>query len=212
MILLDAILSTEILLVANGMLTGKPALLQAATLGIVSAATTLGVYGTVLGIIRADNIATSLCNPKNKLYFPKAGKALMRGLPHALKAIGAIGTIAMLGVGGEVLSHIIPPAMQGIGAAGLGETIHHATTGFTNTLSAIPMGASLATAAIGLGAGLIMTTAATLVKATTPRIKPKTSEPAKETPKTITLQHDKKPPQTHQHNTDQEKYTIHIMH
>ncbi len=162
LVLLDAILSTEILLVANGLLGGHPLLMQAAAMGIVGVTTTLGVYGAVLGVIRADNVAASLMNPQSKIRLPRVGRGLIRGLPYALRTIGVIGTVAMLGVGGEVLGHLFPQAVTGLGAASLGQALHHGTAAFTHFMGILPAGQLLATTSLGLAAGGLMTSSLAL--------------------------------------------------
>ncbi len=158
LLLLDAILSTEILLMAKSTLGDIPIAAQLVTLIVVSFVTTFGVYGIVFAIIRADNVAESLCNPASRFYSPRLAQSIMKTLPYALSTIGVIGTIAMLAVAGDVLAHMMPAATAalgaGQGAAAIERGIHAYNEAFVHTL---PFGgATLSASLLGLVLGLIL--------------------------------------------------------
>jgi len=158
LLILDGILSTEILLMANSTLTHVSLNIQIATLGVVGFVITLGVYGIVYVIIRADNFAESLCNPQNAVHCPRVASGILRSLPYALKAISVIGTVAMLGVAGEVAAHLLPKIFVGTGLISAGEALAKAFHGFDEALMhALPTGGKmLATSFTGFVAGTIL--------------------------------------------------------
>jgi len=157
LILLDAILSTEILLVANGTLGDVGAWIQIAALAIVGLGTTLGVYGIVLAIVRADNVAGYFADPASRLYLPRFSTAMMTALPYILKVIGVIGTTAMLGVAGDVVAHQAPAALDGLGVTQAGQAVHSLMEGLPHALGFLPFGAQmLASMLTGFVAGLIL--------------------------------------------------------
>jgi predicted DNA repair protein MutK len=165
LILLDAILSTEILLVANGTLGEVGLAMQAFALGIVGAGTTLGVYGIVLLIIRVDNVAGYFANPENRFYLPALSKGMMQSLPYLLKVIGVVGTVAMLGVAGEVALHMLPSTAEALGAKDAAQSMHHVIQAFPDVLSFLPFGAETAVfMSTGLVIGLVLISLAGMSK------------------------------------------------
>jgi len=143
LILLDAILSTEILLVANGALGEVGAMMQAIALGIVGAGITMGVYGVVLCIVRVDNVAGYLANPASRFRMPKLAYGMMYALPYLLKVVGIIGTLAMLGVAGDVAAHMLPAALQAMSMPDAAYAAHIATEAVPRALGFLPAGAQM---------------------------------------------------------------------
>ncbi len=107
-ILTDFILSIEIVILALGTVLDKPLPIQIASTTFVAIIATIGVYGLVALIVRLDNIGFWLID-KNYI---KSGNFLISLMPKIIKALGVIGTIAMILVGGGILAHNI-------------ESIHH---------------------------------------------------------------------------------------
>ena len=103
----DTILSAEVLAVALGAVAEATLVTKALTLSIVGLAMTVGVYGTVAFIVKADDIG---------LHFQSSDKAWVRGLgdfivrytPRFMKLLSFVGTAAMLLVGGGILVHAVP--------------------------------------------------------------------------------------------------------
>lgn len=152
---LDMILSTEILLVAMGTMPSLPLAQAAFVLATVGAATTALVYGTVLGIIRTDNVAEKLVKQERFPVLQKVGRGMTRVLPHALKLVGVVGTFAMLGVGGEIIEGFVPAALSAAGAEGAAHAFHAGVSSAADALGFLPFGAQgLVSSAIGLVAGL----------------------------------------------------------
>jgi uncharacterized protein len=117
----DFILSAEIMAIALASLDHLTLLTTAAALAAVALAITAGVYGVVALIVKLDDIGLHMAqrsNPGTRAF----GNALVHVVPKLLVALSAIGTAAMLWVGGGILLHgleelhVLTP---------LPETIHH---------------------------------------------------------------------------------------
>lgn len=176
LILLDAILSTEILLVANGTLGEVGAVMQAMALAIVGLGTTLGVYGIVLGIVRADNVAGYFAKPDSRFYMPRMAHGMMRALPHLLIVIGFIGTTAMLGVAGDVSSHLLPATINAVGMESASHAVHEVFVAIPHALDFLPFGAqTVASMTAGLVIGLVLIGAGTGLNAFAQWVKRKQS-------------------------------------
>jgi predicted DNA repair protein MutK len=106
----DFILSAEIMVIALATISettsGEPTpiWLQAAILAVVGVCMTVIVYGAVALIVKADDFGVMLARGKNKSLKP-LGRAIVKGMPHFLKALSFIGMIAMLWVGGGIVIH-----------------------------------------------------------------------------------------------------------
>jgi hypothetical protein len=82
----------------------EPLGMRAATLVVVAIVITVAVYGVVGLIVKMDDIGLHMSKGK-----AAAGRAIGRGLvaamPKLLAALAAIGTAAMLWVGGQIVLH-----------------------------------------------------------------------------------------------------------
>jgi len=99
----DFILSIEIIVIALGTVITQPLMVQIATTTFVAVVATFGVYGFVAMIVRMDNVGFWLIDKK---YF-KSGNFLIGAMPRLIQLLSIVGTIAMLLVGGGILSHNI---------------------------------------------------------------------------------------------------------
>lgn len=99
----DFILSIEIVILALGTVLSEPLINQIITTSIVAFIATVGVYGLVALIVRIDNVGFWLIE-KNRI---KSGNFLVSLMPKLIKLLSYIGTVAMLLVGGGILSHNI---------------------------------------------------------------------------------------------------------
>ncbi len=102
----DFILSAEIIAISLDTVKAAPFLQQVATLYVISIVMTVGVYGLVAGLVKVDDLGEHLelkGGPRAAL-----GQGLVRAMPYVMKGISAIGTAAMLLVGGQILIHGIP--------------------------------------------------------------------------------------------------------
>ena len=96
----DFILSAEIMVIALNEVANEPIVSRAIILAVVALAITIGVYGVVALIVKMDDIGLHLVESGRG---PGIGNALVKGMPKLLTALGIIGTIAMLWVGGHIL-------------------------------------------------------------------------------------------------------------
>jgi uncharacterized protein len=104
----DFILSVEIVIIALGTVLEKSLIIQILTVSVVSILATVGVYGLVAFIVRMDDIGYKLIKRSNeKGAFAKLGHILIKSLPVIIKALGFIGTIALLLVSGGIFIHNI---------------------------------------------------------------------------------------------------------
>lgn len=104
----DFILSIEIVIIAMGTVAEKDMTIQAITVSIVSFLATIGVYGIVALIVRMDDAGYKLISHShNKGFISKLGTLLVKALPVIIKALGVIGTIALILVSGGIFVHHI---------------------------------------------------------------------------------------------------------
>lgn len=106
----DFILSVEIVIIALGTVLEEkhPLLTQILTVTLVSFIATVGVYGIVALIVRMDDAGFKLLKKSNgEGFISKLGQFLVDALPIVIKALGVIGTIALLMVSGGIFAHNI---------------------------------------------------------------------------------------------------------
>jgi uncharacterized protein len=108
----DLVLSAEIIAITLGAVAKAPLGTQVAVLTAVSALMTVGVYGFVAGIVKLDDLG---------LYLRRGGAAaraigagILRAAPWLMKGLSVAGTAAMFLVGGDILTHGVPPVQHGI--------------------------------------------------------------------------------------------------
>ena len=99
----DFILSAEIMAIALAEVADVPLLTQAVTLALVAVAITVGVYGAVAIIVKADDVGLYLAKRGGALA--GVGRGLVKGVPAVMRALSVIGTAAMIWVGGQILVH-----------------------------------------------------------------------------------------------------------
>jgi predicted DNA repair protein MutK len=100
----DFILSAEIMAIALASLEHLTLLTTALALIVVALAITAGVYGVVALIVKLDDIGLHMAERRNSAT-RAFGNMLVRVVPRLLTALSAIGTAAMLWVGGGILLH-----------------------------------------------------------------------------------------------------------
>ena len=114
----DFILSIEIVVIALGTVLHKSLMIQVMVVSLIAILATVGVYGFVALIVRMDDAGLFLMKRAEKMkglgadILIQAGRILIASLPLVIRALGIIGTIAMLIVGGGMYTHNI-------------ETLHH---------------------------------------------------------------------------------------
>ena len=96
----DLILSTEIMFISLDEVKDQSVWMEAAVLIAVAIFITIAVYGAVALLVKIDDIGHGMIKRGNA---ENTGRALVKGMPYVLNAIGVIGTVAMLWVGGHLL-------------------------------------------------------------------------------------------------------------
>lgn len=120
-IITDFILSIEIVMISLGTVMEKQLLLQIIVVGLVAVLATIGVYGVVAILVRMDDTGFYLIALGKKmqgwlpLLFHATGSLLVASLPHVIRTLGIIGTIAMLLVGGGIFTHNLQVLHQAAG-------------------------------------------------------------------------------------------------
>lgn len=116
----DFILSIEIIMIALGTVMEQPLSLQVMVVTLIAILATVGVYGVVALIVRMDDMGLFLITRAEQLkgllagILSSLGSFLVASLPWVIRALGLIGTIAMLLVGGGMFTHNL-------------HALHHAT-------------------------------------------------------------------------------------
>lgn len=105
-ILVDFILSVEIVIIALSTVTDEPIEVQIGTVTIVALLATVGVYGLVALIVRIDDFGLVLTRSDSSTT-RAVGRFFMRALPVLIRIIGALGTAALVLVAGGIFVHNI---------------------------------------------------------------------------------------------------------
>ncbi len=100
----DFILSAEIMAITLATLTGLALWMQAVVLGLVGVGMTVGVYGAVALIVKADDFGALLARTGNGAV-RAVGRGIVLGMPVFLKVLSTVGMVAMLWVGGHIVIH-----------------------------------------------------------------------------------------------------------
>lgn len=109
----DFILSIEIVMIALGVVMHEALAVRVAVVAAIALLATVGVYGVVALIVRMDDAGLFLLRLAEKFTgaaaaaLKRCGTALIVMLPHIIRALGVIGTVAMLLVGGGMFTHNI---------------------------------------------------------------------------------------------------------
>ncbi len=107
----DFILSIEIVMITLGTVMEQPLILQIIVVSLIAVLATIGVYGFVALIVRMDDAGFFMIGTAEKFtglfarLFAFSGSFLVASLPRVIRALGVIGTIAMLLVGGGMFTH-----------------------------------------------------------------------------------------------------------
>ena len=112
----DFILSAEIVVIALGIVQEASLTTQIATMCVVAAAMTVGVYGLVAGIVKLDDAGLYLMKRTSAGALGALSRAFGRGLlwfcPYLMRGLTIVGTAAMFLVGGGILLHGIPQSHE----------------------------------------------------------------------------------------------------
>jgi uncharacterized protein len=105
----DFILSAEIMAITLAAVSNAGILVQATVLAAVGVAITAAVYGVVALIVKADDVGVALAKNKVGSIFGglsrAIGRTLVLGMPGFLILLSAVGTAAMIWVGGAIIVH-----------------------------------------------------------------------------------------------------------
>lgn len=107
-IITDFVLSIEIVVVAIGTVMDQPLIIRLGVVFIVSIIATVGVYGIVALLVRMDDVGYYIIKKSKKSSIKeKLGKILVLSLPKVIIFLSVVGTIAMLLVAGNLITHHI---------------------------------------------------------------------------------------------------------
>ena len=98
----DFILSAEIMVIALNEVASERFWSRFVILVVVAIVITAAVYGVVGLIVKMDDIGLSLAQRSSR-FAQRVGRGLVAAMPKLLSALSAIGTVAMLWVGGHIL-------------------------------------------------------------------------------------------------------------
>lgn len=141
-VLIDFILSIEIIIIALGTVIDEPLKIQIPVVTFVAILATIGVYGVVALLVRVDDTGYRLIALNKSDLTNKLGRLLVRALPIIIRVLNVVGTLAMLLVGGGIFVHNV-------------QIIHH-------YFHDIPM--ILAEFTVGLISGIVFLTLYLLIK------------------------------------------------
>ncbi|MBR1226701.1 MULTISPECIES: DUF808 domain-containing protein [unclassified Bradyrhizobium] len=133
----DFILSAEIMAITLAALPAGSILKQAIVLAVVAIGITVAVYGLVALIVKADDAGVALARNDNVSVIASIGRglghALVRGMPVFLIFLSAVGTAAMIWVGGGIILH----GIEAYGPPSIGHAVHAATDAAAHALPAV---------------------------------------------------------------------------
>lgn len=134
----DFILSIEIVIIALSTVLDKTIMIQIFTVSVISIVATVGVYGIVALIVRMDDAGYSIMkNSKKDSLLNKIGQLLVNVLPYVIKALGYIGTAALILVSGGIFEHNV-------------DYFHHLDLKIPTTLLQIFLGLGIGSIAVAI--------------------------------------------------------------
>ena len=118
----DFILSAEIMTIALAAIPGGAVWMEALTLAVVGVGITAAVYGAVALIVKMDDIGLHVAARSRTAVGRGFGIGLVKGMPKLMALLSAVGTLAMLWVGGAIILH----GFEVLGWPAPYDWIHHA--------------------------------------------------------------------------------------
>lgn len=103
----DFILSAEIIIIAMGVVATMDILPKALVMIAIGVGITVFVYGFVALIVKLDDMGLWLMQ-KDSSFSQKLGQGMIAFMPHLMRGLAIIGTIAMFLVGGGIFTHSWP--------------------------------------------------------------------------------------------------------
>lgn len=116
----DFILSAEIMAITLGTVPDASFWTQAVVLAVVGIGITVAVYGAVALIVKADDAGLAMAQSGGPGFVRAIGRGIVVGMPYFLKALGLVGTAAMVWVGGGIIVH----GLEAYGVTGPAHLIH----------------------------------------------------------------------------------------
>ncbi|OWU85714.1 ABC transporter [Oceanicola sp. 22II-s10i] len=101
----DFILSSEIMVLTLSQVADIPMVTRIGVMLAIAVIFTIGVYGVVALIVRADDFGIALAKRHAGRFLGQIGRWIVLGVPPFLKLLTVVGTLAMLWVGGSLLIH-----------------------------------------------------------------------------------------------------------
>ena len=152
----DLILSAEIMAITLASVAAETLFARAAVLAIVGVGITLLVYGAVGLIVKMDDIGLHLAR-RNAPTVQRIGRGLVHAMPHVLDALSAVGTVAMLWVGGGIIIH----GLYSLGIPGpehMVESVRHQVEAIAGSLGGILgwLAYAILSAIVGLVLGAVI--------------------------------------------------------
>lgn len=106
-ILIDFILSIEIIIITIGTVLDQPISTQIIVVSFIAILSTVGVYGFVALLVRMDDMGYRLISISEKRFMKSLGLFLVKSLPKIIRMLKVVGTLAMILVGGGIFVHNI---------------------------------------------------------------------------------------------------------
>ena len=103
-IVVDFILSVEIVVIALGEVMEAELTVQIASVSLIALLATVGVYGVVALLVRMDDAGLSLMR-RSSAFAQNLGRILVAALPVVIKVLSVLGTAALLLVSGGIFHH-----------------------------------------------------------------------------------------------------------
>lgn len=122
----DLILSAEIMTISLAAIPEFSIWMEVIALAIVGILITAAVYGTVALIVKMDDVGLVMAK-KGRLASTRAlGVGLVKGMPVVMSVLSFVGTLAMLWVGGSIITH----SLYELGFPWLYTTINEVAAGY----------------------------------------------------------------------------------
>ena len=143
----DFILSAEIMAITLAAVPDSSFAMQALVLAVVGIGITAAVYGAVALIVKADDAGLALAGPGRPAALQALGRGIVAAMPRFLRGLAAIGTAAMLWVGGGIVLH----GAEALGFSGPAHRLHHLAELAAHAIPAAPGAMGWIIGAVGAG-------------------------------------------------------------
>lgn len=147
----DLILSAEIMAITLAAVPVETIWMQAVVLVLVGLIITVGVYGAVALIVKADDVGVALArNTSTSMwgtFIRGTGRLLVKGMPPFLTGLSVLGTAAMIWVGGGIIVH----GLESYGLSAIAHFVHEAAAHVAELLPAASSLLYWLTSAFGFG-------------------------------------------------------------